>query len=392
MKEYSLGLPEIAFRTSQKLDSLPLDLVHAHCPFASGTLALKTAYRKDIPLVATFHSKFADDFAQRLKMENAGKIAARYTAKFFSQADEVWAVNSSTARTLQEYGYRGPVTVMPNGCDFEPLARTEKNRREMLKKFHLEDKPLLLFVGRVVEQKNIPFLLKALNLLKTSAEFNLLVIGDGEGLGTYQKLVTEMGIADRVRFAGAIREREPLRSVYAAADLFVLPSVYDNAPLVVREAASCGCPSVLIAGSNAAEGISHGINGFTSDLSPEAYAAVLSNLLANPGRIRAAGESARETVYVSWEKIVDRVAGEYKRIVAEYKDKKATVKGRRRHYSIPVALAQEILNKQVVRIRFTTKSLDRRAQKRSAIFRVNNLRRLREIRARLLKGVRKPGT
>ena len=46
VKEYSLGLPEIAFRTSQKLDPLPLDIVHAHCPFASGTLALKTAYRK----------------------------------------------------------------------------------------------------------------------------------------------------------------------------------------------------------------------------------------------------------------------------------------------------------------------------------------------------------
>ena len=153
---------------------------------------------------------------------------------------------------------------------------------------------------------------------------------------------------------------------------------------------SCGCPSVLIAGSNAAEGITHGVNGFTSELTPEAYAAVLSDLLANPGRITAAGESARETVYVSWEKIVDRVAGEYKRIIAEYKDKKATVKGRRRHYSIPVALAREILNKQVVRIRFTTKTLDRYAHKRTAIIRVNNLRRIREIRAKLLKGVRRP--
>ena len=235
--------------------------------------------------MATFHTKFADDFAQRLKMENAGKIAARYMAKFFSQADEVWAVNSSTARTLQEYGYRGPVTVMPNGCDFEPWRARKKNRREMLKKFQLEDKPLLLFVGRVVEQKNIPFLLKALNLLKTSAEFNLLVIGDGEGMGAYQKLVTEMGIADRVSSRGHTGAG-PAALIYAAADLFVLPSVYDNAPLVVREAASCGCPSVLIAGSNAAEGITHGINGFTSDLSPEAYAAVLS---------RPAGQSGPHT-------------------------------------------------------------------------------------------------
>lgn len=391
VKDYSLGLPEIAFRTSIKLDSLPIDIIHAHCPFSSGTLALKTAMKKDIPLVATFHSKFADDFAQRLKMENAGKAAARYTAKFFAQADEVWTPNTSTAKTLQEYGYRGPVTVMPNGCDLTPTARTEKNRHEVLKKYKLQDKPLLLFVGRVVEQKNIAFLLKSLNILKHNADFNLLIVGDGEGIVPYQKLAVELGLADRVKFAGAIRERDPLRNIYAAADLFVLPSLYDTDGLVKREAAACGCPSVLIEGANAAEGIKDGVNGFTTVLEKEAFAATLSSLLANPGLIRAAGEAARETVYVSWESVVDRAQAEYNRIIAEYKDKKATVRGRRRHYSIPVALAREILNKQVVRIRFTTKTLDRYAQKHTATLRINNLRRIKAIKTKLLKGVHRLG-
>src|SRR5664280_1230057 len=72
-KDYNLGLPDIAFKTFHRLETMPLDLVHSHCPFASGTLALMIARKKDIPLVATFHSKYADDFAQRLKTENAGK-------------------------------------------------------------------------------------------------------------------------------------------------------------------------------------------------------------------------------------------------------------------------------------------------------------------------------
>jgi glycosyltransferase involved in cell wall biosynthesis len=389
VKEYSLGLPQIAFRTSTRLEGLPIDLVHAHCPFASGTLAMKTALKKDVPLVATFHSKFADDFAQRLKMENAGKIAARYTAKFFGEADEAWAVNNSTAQTLREYGYRGPITVMPNGCDFEPLARTPANRKAVQKQFGLADRPLLLFVGRVVEQKNIPFLLQALRILKESHDFNLLAIGDGEGIMPYRKLAAEMGIGDRIFFPGAIREREPLRSIYAAADVFVLPSVYDNAPLVVREAAACGCPSALIANTNAAEGITDGLDGFTSELNPAAYAAMLEKLLANPGLIRAAGENARQTVYISWERIVDRVAVEYERIISEYKDKKAAARGRRRRYSIPVALAREILNKQVVRIRFTTKNLDRLAHKHTEALRAVNQKRLEVIRARLIGSTRR---
>ncbi len=389
VKEYSLGLPQIAFRTSQKLSEMPIDLVHAHCPFASGTLAMKTAVKKDVPLVATFHSKFADDFAQRLKMENAGKIAARYTAKFFSMADEAWAVNNSTAQTLRDYGYRGPITVMPNGCDFEPMARTDGNRAAVLRQFGLTDKPLLLFVGRVVEQKNIPFLLQALGQIKAGSEFNLLVIGDGEGVGPYQKLAQELGLADRVKFAGAIREREPLRGIYAAADLFVLPSVYDNAPLVVREAAACGCPSALITGTNAAEGITNGVNGFTSELDPAAYGQMIRGLLAHPEAIREAGDNARETVYVSWERIVDRVAVEYRRIIAEYQDKKASEKGLRKRYSIPAALAQEIFNKQVVRIKFTTKSLDRLAHRRTAALKAVNQQRLEMIRGKLLKSVKR---
>ena len=149
------------------------------------------------------------------------------------------------------------------------------------------------------------------------------------------------------------------------SDIFVLPSVYDNAPLTMREAASCGCPSALIEGSNSADGITDGVNGFTSNLDTAAYAAMLEKVLANPGLMRSVGENARETVYISWEKVVDRVAVEYKRIIATHKEKKVPGEKRRRYYSIPVAFAQELLNKQAVRIKFTTQHLDRQARQRS---------------------------
>ena len=68
------------------------------------------------------------------------------------------------------------------------------------------------------------FLLKSLERLKETREFNLLLVGDGEGAPAYQKQAIEMGLGPRVKFAGAIRDRELLRQVYAAADIFVLPS------------------------------------------------------------------------------------------------------------------------------------------------------------------------
>lgn len=389
VKDYKLGLPDIAFKTFHRLDTLPIDIVHSHCPFASGSLALMIARKKSIPVVATFHTKYADDFAQRLKMENAGKIAAMYTAKYFSQADEVWAVNSASAKTLHEYGYRGPVTVMPNGCDFVPMERTPENRQKVLKQFHLQDKPLLLFVGRIVEQKNIAFLFNSLGILKNTTDFNIVLIGDGESMPTYQKQAKELGIADKVKFAGTLQDREMLRCVYAAADLFVLPSIYDNAPLVVREAASCGCPSALIADSNAAEGITDSVNGFTAKLDPAAYASMIGNVLANPGLLHATGDSARETVYVSWEKIVDRVAIEYQRVISEYNGKKTASSKKRRYTSIPTVFARDILTRQAVRIKFTARNLDRQSKQRSAAIQKRNKKRIREFKSRLLEAKRR---
>ena len=58
----------------------------------------------------------------------------------------------------------------------------------------------------------------------------------------------------------------------SAADLFLFPSMYDNAPLVVREAAMMGTPSVILKGSTASEVIVDGVNGFLADQTPDSYA------------------------------------------------------------------------------------------------------------------------
>ena len=389
-KDYMLGLPEIAFRTTLRLENLPLDLVHAHCPFASGTLALMTARRKNIPLVATFHSKFADDFAQRLKIETAGEIAAKYVATYFAQADEVWAVNASSARTLADYGYRGPTRVMPNGCDFDTLQRTPQMRAEVLRHYELPDKPLLLFVGRMAEQKNINILLEAMARMHTDC--CALLVGDGERLPLYRKQANELGLSHRVRFAGTVLDRTHLRSIYASADLFCLPSVYDNAPLVVREAAACGTPSALITGSDAAEGITDGVNGYTSALDAAAYARTLDGALSNPEARFAVGEKARSTVYMSWQKVVDIAEARYREIIIEYRAKQEVASGKRRYYSIPAVIAHELFNKQVVRVRFTSKRMNRLAKRQNRIVRTRTrnvqnitLLRIKDLRHSLQK-------
>ena len=86
---YRIGLDllDINFRTTIK--NIPFDIVHAHCPFTSGVIALQIARKKNIPIVATFHSKFYDDFKQVLKIDAFAKLCTRMVIDFFNRTDQV---------------------------------------------------------------------------------------------------------------------------------------------------------------------------------------------------------------------------------------------------------------------------------------------------------------
>ena len=122
--------------------------------------------------------------------------------------------------------------------------------------------------------------------------------------------------SDRTRFLGFIRSGRELRSLYTLADLFVFPSIYDNAPMVVREAAVNETPSVLVRGSCSAEGIEDGVNGFLCEDSPEDIARIIR--LALP-KAREAGRSARLTIPKPWEEIMTDVVERYEALIAAKK-------------------------------------------------------------------------
>jgi 1,2-diacylglycerol 3-alpha-glucosyltransferase len=133
--------------------------------------------------------------------------------------------------------------------------------------------------------------------------------------------VQKLGLNDRVYFLGKILDRDYLRSLFARADLFLFPSVYDNAPIVVREAAAVGTPSLVIAKSNAAEGIVDNVNGFLSDNDSISYSKRIVEIINKRDELENIGKKAQETIYRSWESIVDEVYERYVGIIKSFKRK-----------------------------------------------------------------------
>ena len=133
-------------------------------------------------------------------------------------------------------------------------------------------------------------LIQALQLLhQRGASFRMIFVGTGYAEQEMKELVREVGLAEHVIFMGSVLDRDLLKSLYARADLFLFPSVYDNAPIVIREAAAAQCPAVVVAGANSAEGIIDNVNGFLTKNDPESLAQRIQTIIGDPQRLAAVG-------------------------------------------------------------------------------------------------------
>ena len=310
---FRMGLPGLDLRYRKKVGQIPFDIVHAQSPFLAGEEALRIARKRDIPLVSTFHSKYYDDAVAKTHSKTLAKGVVQFIVRFYDKCDGVWTVNNATADVLRDYGYRGHILIMENGTDRESLnpdAMDRLNARLTLR----PGVPTLLFVGQHNYKKNLHGVLGACAILKEKGlPFQLVTAGDGPDYNAIVHEAMGLGLADQCQFLGFMRDREELMALYSKADLLVFPSLYDNAPMVLREAAVMGTPGLVVKDSCSAEGVTDDYNGFISpDESKESIAETIIRALP---RAEEVGAVARQTIPVSWQEIMKRVVAEYTRLI-----------------------------------------------------------------------------
>ena len=315
MKQYSTGEAPWDPHYRKRMKMIPLDVVHAHSPFTAGSEALRLAVLRKLPLVGTFHSKFYDDFLKVTQSETLAKAGVKFVVDFFERCDEVWAVGQNPADVLREYGYTGQVQVMPNGVTLrqaQPGAVEEVNRRWGLKR-----DPLILFVGQMNWKKNILTVLEACAEMKArNQKFQLILAGQGPDMREIERKISELNLKERTHLAGHITDMRLLDGLYSRAALFAFPSLYDAAPMVVREAAVMGTPAVMVRGSTAAEIIRDGENGYLCENSAEDLSRVMTRALSDPQALEKVGRGAQETIPVPWDRIMEKAVERYTRLIA----------------------------------------------------------------------------
>lgn len=322
---YRAGNP-LAMREITQMAEFGPDIIHTHCPAASTIMARVLQNETGAPIVFTYHTKFDVDIARAVGEGFLKKETIKAMVGNISACDEVWVVSEGAGENLRSLGYEGDYLVMSNGVDFPKGRIPDEKVLEVTADYDVpKGVPLFLFVGRMMKYKGLPIIIDALKKLSEAGkDYRMVFIGGGADLEEMIEKVKKYGItvdiADKdkkittvkgsddmpgkVIFAGPEHDREKLRAWNTRADLFLFPSVYDTNGIVVREAAACGLGSVLIKGSCAAEGITHGRNGYLIEENAESMAALLMEVSDNPDGMHDVGEHAMDEIYISWEDAV----------------------------------------------------------------------------------------
>jgi len=246
-------------------------------------------------------------YVQGQDLYQAGRWARRtYIRWALAYSDGVVTVTEDLrSRALALSGRQGHV--IPHGLKLRDAHRLEPAAARAALGLP-RDVPLVLFVGRLLALKGVHHLIRAMvEVGARCPDARLVVVGGGEELPSLTRLGGELGLADRVVFAGE-RSHEDVIRFMRAADVFVLPSLTEAFGIVLLEAMSCGLPVVASNVKGIPSLISDGQNGFLVPPRDEgALARTITRVLTDPEeRAVFARTNVQKAMTYAWPVIADR--------------------------------------------------------------------------------------
>ena len=306
-------------RLLPQIEALAPDLVHIQTPFVAHYEGLRIARRLGVPAIETYHTYFEQYLEHYLPLvppSGLRWLARRMSVSQCRQVDALVVPTHPMLDVLRSYGVEARCDVVPTGIPGDDFSRGDGAafRRRLGVG---DDRPVLVFVGRVALEKNIGFLIGVLAEVKQKVPDILLVIaGEGPARSALEKDVARRGLAESVRFVGYLSRGRELPDCYAAADLFVFASRTETQGLVLLEAMASGVPVVTTAVLGTAEIMHDGRGGIVCEEDVSEFATAIDRLLKDPGQRAALAADARNKA-MGWSDstLTDRLIALYGELV-----------------------------------------------------------------------------
>lgn len=312
--------PRLALETY--FDRLKLDLVHTHTPFVLGLTGGKLAARRRIPLVTTFHTLYTQytHYVPLLPEGVTQSIVELYLPWYYNRCAQIVCPSQVAKDALTSLGVATPIEIIPTAVPLPPAEAVGEGARAAARRLACvpPDARMLLYVGRLAPEKNLPLLLEAFSRIRRCApDCHLAIAGDGPAASELAEKAKELPDGDAVHLLGA-QPRERVTALFAAADLFCFPSPSETQGLVVAEARAAGLPCLVVRAGGAAEAVTDGEDGFVVDPDdPEQFAAKALSMLLDRGEADRLRSNARRNALRSTpEQMARRMVEVYQSVLA----------------------------------------------------------------------------
>ncbi len=290
------------------LDGFAPDIIHITSPTPLCHYGIRYAKKREIPVVSTYHTHFPS-YLKYYNLHWFEKIGWGILRWFYNQCDQTYVPSESIVEELKEHGIHNTMH-LPHGIDtekFHPSYRNDLLRASV----NAEDIPILLFVGRLVKEKDLDDLIQVNRLLQErGVQFKQVFVGDGPMSDELKKALPD------AHFTGTLNG-DLLSSWYASADIFVFPSTTETFGLVVQEAFSSGVPVIGVKSGGVRNLIKDGVNGYlVTPNVPEEFADQVQRLIESEQLRDNLGEMARKKVLErSWDNVNAQMLESYENLI-----------------------------------------------------------------------------
>lgn len=275
------------------------DIVHSQTEFSTMMVAKHIVNKLNIPQIHTYHTMYEDYlnylFGGRILKRST---AAKLTKMLLNTVNGVIAPTDKTKQALVNYEVNREIHIIPTGINLNRFQRkiTSEERNQLILKLGLrEEDKIMVYVGRIAEEKNIAEIINLFpDVMDKVENVKLLIVGGGPQLELLKQQVNERGLDKHVIFAGMV-EPDEVYKYYKIGDVFVTASTSETQGLTYLEALSSGCP-IVCKYDHCVEGvIIQGENGFSYrdnwEFSEYASKILLSEALRDKMSIEAEGKA-----------------------------------------------------------------------------------------------------
>lgn len=320
--------PVRAIKTIKKWD---LDIIHSHTEFGIGTFARIIAKQLNIPLVHTYHTMYEDyvHYITKGYFNDTSKKIVEYLTKFYcDKTAKELIVPTKKAYDLfkEKYKVDKDVHIIPTGIEIEKFYKENLDNKKLERireKYKINKNDfIILYVGRLGEEKNVDFLLDNQEyFVKNNKSVKLLIVGDGPDYKKYVNKVKKLNLEENIIFTGKVPYNN-IQYYYNLGNIFVTASTTETQGLTLIEAMAASIPVVCINDESFKNTVIDGLNGFIFNNKKD-YRKKIDDVINNKELLKKLGRQAKiSTTQYSSKYYAERVLDVYEKTIKENAPKK----------------------------------------------------------------------